>query len=159
MRRAWFPGAALLDAILRVVHDTEDGLVEEDVEELRASALVRRHFSDPFEEPEVRRFALADTLVGEEELAREGVELTEVRREAAGAFVVVTRLHARAELSAEIPLLGLLRSWTRSEVTTESASGERARRRPPLTNENSLACLGSGRGAKSTLPDGIDPRN
>ena len=60
----------------------------------------------------------------------EAVELVEERRQEMGAHVLVTRLRARARLSAGVPLIGLLESWTLSEVTTEAASGgERDRRR------------------------------
>lgn len=153
------PGAALLDAIIRVVHDTEEGLVEEDLDEMRESALVERHFSDPFRDPQVRRVALADTLVDGTSLSRESVELSETRRESIGAYVVVTDLFARARLSPEVPLLGLLSSWTLSEVTTEAAEGGRSRRRPPLVNESSLTCLQFGAAADTTLPEDLEARN
>jgi hypothetical protein len=149
------PGAELLDAIIRVVHDTEEGLVEEDLEEMRGSALVQRHFSDPFRDPRVKRDALADTLFSGTTLSRERVELEELRREEVGAYVVVTDLFARAELSPHVPLLGLLSSWTLSEVTTEAADGARSRRRPPLVNESSLTCIDFGRGAGPGLPEGL----
>jgi len=152
------PGANLLDAVRRVVHDTPDGLVEEDVQGLRDSALVQRHFSDPFVDPEIVRTALADTLLGEVGIAREKVTLAEERREQVGTVTVVTKLRARAELSRSVPLLGLLRSWTLSEVTTESASS-RGRRRPPLTNENALTCIGYGRGSQVALPEGLGNGN
>ena len=148
------PGADLLSSILRVVRTTEAGLVEEDVDELRESALVQRHFSDPVRAPDVRRLALPDTVIGGAWLTRERVDLEETRREAAGPWVVVTTLSAAAELSPDVPLIGLLRSSTLSEVTTESASGDgRSRRRPPLVNENSLVCIGYGRDSKADLPD------
>jgi hypothetical protein len=153
------PGALLLDAITRVVHDTETGLVEEDLDELRESALVQRHFTDPFREPEIRRSALPDTVVGGAPLAREAVELAEMRRETMGPVVVVTSLHARAQLSPLVPMIGLLRSWTLSEVTSESADGSRARRRPPVTVESSLTCIGFGRGEETVMPEGLETRN
>jgi hypothetical protein len=154
--RSLVPGADLLSSILRVVRTTEAGLAEEDVDELRESALVQRHFSDPFQAPEVRRLALPDTMIGDTGLTRERVDLAETRREAAGPWVVVTTLSAVAELSPGVPLIGLLRSRTLSEVTTESASGEgRSRRRPPLVNENSLVCIDYGRDSAVELPDGL----
>jgi hypothetical protein len=153
------PGAEMLEAIVRVVHDTDAGLVEEDLEEMRGSALAQRHFSDPFRDPEIRRRALADSLVGGHPLTREAVELVELRREAVGAYVVVTDLFARAQLSPEVPLLGLVSSWTLSEVTTEAAEGGRSRRRPPLVNETALTCLDFGRGTEARLPEGLFPGN
>ena len=154
------PGQFVLDALQRVVHSTGAGLVEEDVDELRASALAQRHFSDPCENPGVIRRALPDSLVGGVELARERVDLHEVRRQLAGAFNVVTRLDAEAELAAAIPLLGLLRSRTMTRVTTESASAEGPRRRwPPIMTENSLICIGFGKDAKLRLPAGLRPGN
>jgi hypothetical protein len=155
------PGQNVLDALRRVIHSTAAGLVEEDVDELRASSLVQRHFSDPFESPEIRRRALPDSAVGGVELVRERVDLHEVRRQLAGQFNVVTSLDAEAELAGAIPLLGLLRSRTVIQVTTESASAEatRSRRRPPLLTENSLICIGFGKGAEMSLPAGIQPGN
>ena len=86
------------------------------------------------------------------------MDLAEVRREPAGTFIIVTSLVAEAELSPDVPLLGLLRSWTLSEVTTESAENEgRSRRRPPLSNENSLTCIGYGRDPDLKLPEGLTP--
>jgi hypothetical protein len=154
------PGESLLPAIRRVVHDQPEGLVEEDVRELRESALVQRHFTDPFENPEVSRRAIADTLIAGTSLQREAVELVEERRQEMGAHVLVTRLRARARLSAGVPLIGLLESWTLSEVTTEAASGgERDRRRPPLTYENSLRCIGFGSASSARLPEALRPGN
>jgi hypothetical protein len=147
----------LLSAILRVVRTTDTGLVDEDLDEMRESALVRRHFSDPFQQPEIHRVALPDTLVNGALLQRERVHLTEVRRETAGVFTIVTTLRAHAELSRDVPLLGLLRSWTLSEVATESARDEGGgRRRPPLVNENTLVCIDSGRLPDPTLPAGLN---
>ena len=154
------PGWNILDALQRVVHATAGGLEEEDVDELRASALVQRHFSDPFESPEVLRRALPDTAVGGVELARERVDLREVRRQLAGQFSIVTGLVAEAEISAAIPLLGLLRSRTVTRVITESASGEAPRRRrPPILTETSLVCIGFGRDAETAFPDGLQPED
>ena len=154
------PGQNVLDALRRVIHSTAAGLVEEDVDELRASALVQRHFSDPFEDPEVLRRALPDSTVGGVELARERIDLHEVRRQLAGQFHVVTRLDAEAELAEAIPLLGILRARTLIQVTTESASADTPRRRrPPLLTENSLICIGFGTDADLNLPEGLQPGN
>lgn len=154
------PGLNVLDALQRVVHSTEAGLVEEDVDELRASALVQRHFTDPFQDPELLRRDLPDSTVSGVELARERVDLHEVRRQPIGQFVVVTTLEAEAELSGAIPILGLLRSRTRTSILTESASDEAPRRRRvPLLTENSLTCIGFGSDAEATLPEQIQPRN
>jgi hypothetical protein len=154
------PGQNILDALQRVIHSTATGLVEEDIDELRASSLVQRHFSDPFENPEMLRRTLPDTAVGGVELARERVDLHEIRRQLAGQFEVVTRLDAEAELAGTIPLLGLLRSRTLIQVTTESASaGATRRRRPPLLTENSLICIGFGEDSDLELPAGVQPGN
>jgi hypothetical protein len=154
------PGQNVLDALRRVVHSTEAGLVEEDVDELRASALVQRHFSDPFQDPELVRRALPDSTVNGVELVRERVVLHEDRRQPAGQFTVVTTLDAVAELSETIPILGLLRSRTRTRILTESVSDEAPRRRRvPLLTEISLTCTGFGREAEATLPEGLQPRH
>lgn len=147
------PGEPVLDALLRVVRTTEAGLVDEDVADLRSSAIVQRHFADPFRDPQISRTALADTLCHGRTLHRERVRLEEERREVAGPWVIVTRLHARAQLSSGVPLAGLLRSSTTSVVTTEAKEGRSASRRPPLVNEHELECIGFGRQLAVTLPD------
>lgn len=146
------PGRNVLDALIRVVRTTDAGLVDEDVAELRESALVQRHFADPFREPRILRRDLPDTLVAGTTLPREEVRLEEVRREAAGPFVVVTSLSARAELSADLPLVGILDSRTLTTVTTEAKEGGRGARRPPLVTEHSLHCIGFGQDADVALP-------
>ncbi|RKZ17087.1 hypothetical protein DRQ53_04460 [bacterium] len=153
------PGRQILDALLRVVRSTEAGLVEEDVEALKRSALVQRHFTDPFVAPNVERHALPDSVVQGEAIVREAVLLDETLSEPAGVFVIRTRLRARAEMSPAIPLLGLLRSQTNSVVTTEAASGGRDRSRPALFTETSLLCIGYGRKAEIALPEGIESAN
>ncbi len=153
------PGRQILDALLRVVRMTDAGLVEEDVEALKRSALVQRHFTDPFVAPNVERHALPDSVVGGEAIGREAVLLDETLSESAGVFVIRTRLRARAEMSPAIPLLGLLRSQTNSVVTTEAADGGRDRRRPALFTQTSLLCIGYGRDGESALPEGIESAN
>jgi len=143
-----------------VVHSTEAGLVEENLDELRASALVQRHFSDPFQDPELLRRVLPDSTVNGVGLARERVDLHEVRRQPIGQFVIVTTLNAEAELSDTIPILGLLRSRTMTRILTESSSDEAPRRRrAPLLTENSLICIGFGGDAEVKLPERLQPQN
>lgn len=157
--RALAPGSTVLDALLRVVHQTPEGLVDEDMHALRESALVQRHFADPFDTPEITRTALPDSVVQGVTLGREAVGLSEVRRESAANFVVVTELQATAELSGQVPLLGVLSSLTHTTVRTEAADGTRARRHPPLLTESSLRCIGFGRDAVVTLPEGLESSN
>lgn len=151
------PGRSILDALTRVVRQTDEGWVEEDLERLRESALAQRHFSDPFHEPVLLRQALADTVCSGVSLQREAVALTETRREGAGGIVIVTQLEARAEISAAIPLTGLLRSRTNSVVSTESATAGSGRRRPPFSRRPGCAASVSAAMRRPASPKQSNP--
>lgn len=158
------PSRPLLDALVRHVRRLPGGeLVEEDVEEHRRSRLVQRHFQDPFEDPSVERVALADTLLQGRSAARERVVLHEVRRrpQPVGGGVHVRRLRSQAELCPAVPVFGVLRGSTVTEVETRPATGageDRASRRmPPLRSEMRWTCLDFGRGEPAGLPADLDP--
>jgi hypothetical protein len=143
-----------LDAVLRVVRLESDGTWhEEDLAEHRENRIVQRHLEDPFHDPHVQRTALADTLVEGRRITRERVLLTEVRREErkAGRNVLVleTDLRSSAQLSADVPVAGLLeaRTVTLFRTRTQTPDGQSLGRggTPPLLSERTLRCLAFGR--------------
>lgn len=157
------PDRSLLDALVRHLRWLPgDELIEEDVEEHRRSRLVARHFQDPFRDPEIDRTAMADTSIQGRTWGREKVVLREVREEPrpVGGGALVTRLRSEAELSAAVPVFGVLRGRSVTEVLTRSGDGEedpRRRRMPPLRSEFRWICLEFGRGEAAGLPDALLP--
>ena len=147
----------LLDALIRHLRWLPGGeVIEEDVEEHRRSRLVQRHFQDPFESPQITRQALPDTLVGARSIARERVVLEELREESTpvDGLTQITRLVSVAELSPDLPIFGVLRAQSVTEVATRSES-RRDRRMPPLRSEFRWQCLEWGRDGAKVLPVGI----
>lgn len=153
-----------LDAVARLVRRTPDGSWhEEDLAEHRDSRLVQRHLQDPFEDPELERFALDDSVAQGRTITRERVVLSEVQREerkvGRNVLVIETRLRAVAILSPELPLVGLLEADTTTLVRTSTMGpdGQRlGRGAPPLLGERTLRCLEFGR--LQPAPTEIPPR-
>lgn len=152
--------ASPVDAVRRLLRQGPDGrVVEEDLAEHRESRLVRRHLEDPFVDPRIERHALPDTLLAGRAVALESVVLTELRTEerlvGPVTMVIETELRARARLSPEVPILGLVDSSTRTLVRTRSrVDGRDSGRRPapPLENLRMLRCLAFGRDRPGPLP-------
>ena len=147
---------AAVDSLLR--REGDGPWVVEDVDAHRDQRLVRRHLSDPFDEPDVRRVALADTTIQGGIVPRERVVLAETRREerslGRSTLVVTTRLQAAAVVSPLVPLAGILRARSVSTVTTttEGEGSRRSRRaQPPLVTERRVECLAFGRGTAGTV--------
>ena len=155
------PERPLLDALVRHVRRLPgDRLVEEDVEEHRRSRLVQRHFMDPFHDPTITQTILPDTLVGGEDRSRERVVLRETQEQArpVGGGFLVTRLYSEAELCPSVPVFGVLRGRSLTDVFTRpdgESEGRQRRRMPPLRNEFRWTCLDFGRDGPSGLPAGL----
>jgi hypothetical protein len=135
-------------------------VARQDLAELRENPLVRRHFEDLFEHPQVSRTALPDTVIAGARVGRERVVLTESRdqRVPMGRRTLVhhTLAQSVAEISTSVPLFHLLSAVTRTEVDTTSDPPD-ARRRPPppIITELTLRCLEFGHDASDKLPKEI----
>jgi len=153
-----------LDAV-RSLHRWPPGAPpqREDLSELRENSLARRSLEDMFQAPEITRVARADSLIDGVEVRREGVELVEVQETTLPmgdrAMVHTTELRSVATLSPDVPILGLLASFTRTVSSTRWEGNVRGRRaaRPPLVSETRTWCLDFGIAAPPALPEGLRP--
>lgn len=147
----------LLDAVLELYRVEGTGSVApQDLSQLRDNRLVRRHFEDLFEHPEVMRRALPDTSIEGAAVAREGIVLSETREQRVpmGRRTLIHRTVARsvAQISPAVPLFHLLESITTTRVETESLPPDRHRRPPPpLMSEMRLRCLAFGQDGETAL--------
>ena len=151
----------LLDAVLELYRVEGNGdVAPQDLSQLRENRLVRRHFEDLFEHPEVSRRALPDTSIAGVAVAREGIVLSETREQRVpmGRRTLIHRTVARsvAQISPAVPLFHLLDSITTTRVETESLPPDPRRRPPPpLISELRLRCFAFGEGGATSLPPAI----
>ena len=136
----------ILDGLLELYRMLPaEAAIREDVARVRDDRLLRRHFQDLFEDPIVERSALPDTTIAGSVLPRESLVLRERREDRVkmgrAEVVYVQEVESRAQLSSAVPLFGLLRSETRTVLSSE---GEGRDAPPPLITESSVVCLGFG---------------
>jgi len=148
----------VLDALLELYRMLPaDAVAREDVAEVREDRLLRRHFQDLFEDPSVERRALPDSVLGELVLSREELILRERREDRVKMgrreVLYIQEVESHAEISAMVPLFGLLKSNTRTVLRSE---GEGRDAPPPLITESTVVCVGFGhQDPASALPKGI----
>jgi hypothetical protein len=158
------PDRSLLDALDRHLRLLPGGeVVEEDVDELRDSRLVQRHFQDLFQAPVVTRAALSDSILGGVDCARERIRLEERREEPApvGSSILVTQIRSDAVVSPCVPIFSILQARTVTELSAEAAekSGRPSRKIAPLRSLLEWHCIGFGSDGPTQLPAGVSAKD
>lgn len=158
------PDHAPLDAVRSLHRWPRGGKAQpEDLVELRENSFARRSLEDMFQSPEVTRTDRPDSLIAGVPVRRQTVELVEVQetRLPMGdrAMVHTTDLRSRATLSPDVPILGVLASFTRTVSSTRWEGNVRGQRsaQPPLVSETRTRCLDFGIAVPEPLPEGIRP--
>lgn len=141
---------------------TGGALTREELSELKESQMFRRRLQDPFEDPEITRESLPDTLVHGQALARDRVVMSERREKriplGKNELEYSIELHSVAQMSAAIPIFGVLHSETETtERTVHHRLDERSPVEPPETQHlrRELRCLGFGQAEPLGLPAAI----
>jgi hypothetical protein len=159
-------GDDVVDALLSLYRlDADGGLIQESVEELQDSQLLRGRLADPFQDPILTRSALPDTMsLGPEEklVERERVILREEREMKVplgrGELNIRIELESVAHLSEAVPVFGLLESWSSSVESSERRDADGRAMGPPATPQRiarHIRCISFGHGEAQPLPPAL----
>lgn len=136
--------------------------VREDLSELKENSFARRSLEDMFTSPEIVQTDLPDSLVSGAAIRRQAVQLSETQETTLPMgdrrMIHSTELFSRATLSPDVPVVGLLESFTRTVSATRWEGNLRGSRptQPPLISQTHTRCLAFGREPARPRPPGVD---